>query len=145
MSSNGGHTGEAPGQAAGYLYQVRYALYRALRRLLRDPTCTIGVESLDDVSLQSHMRAPELSQLKHTTDDDKEFSDASPAIWRAIRNWINTIESQKLDIASLELILVTNASLSSTSGLAKLGIDETARDVDAALVALKDAATTSAN
>ena len=39
---------EAAAQAAGYYFQIRFGLYRALKRLLRDPTGSIAIERIDD-------------------------------------------------------------------------------------------------
>ena len=74
---------EAAAQAAGYFFQVRFALFRALKRLLRDPTGSIAVERVDDVALSSSnadLTTPaliEIDQLKHTTDPSTTFSDNS--------------------------------------------------------------------
>jgi len=92
--------GEAPGQAAGYIYQLRYALYRALKRILRDPTGSIGIERLDDVALETSGAVVSLEQLKHTSRGETEFSDNSPAIWRSIANWSQSIQAAELDLAT---------------------------------------------
>jgi hypothetical protein len=82
---------EAAAQAAGYLFQVRFALFRALKRLLRDPTGSIAIERVDDVALSSGKSDSntkpaviEIDQLKHTADPSTIFSDHSPAIWRTL-------------------------------------------------------------
>ena len=78
---------EAASQAAGYLYQLRYALYRALKRIIRDPTGSIAVERVDDIAGSSGQALTEVAQLKHTTNPATVFNDLSPAIWRTIGNW----------------------------------------------------------
>jgi hypothetical protein len=137
---------EAAAQAAGYLYQLRYALFRALKRLLRDPTGSIAIERIDDVAVASASELVEVDQLKHTTEAGTEFSDLSPAIWRTLGNWARYVPSNSdLNIAVLELFLVTNAALQEGSGIALLGPSEDSRDVALAVEKLIKAAQTSKN
>ncbi|RRH90155.1 DUF3732 domain-containing protein [Mesorhizobium tamadayense] len=42
---------EAPGQAAGYVFQLRHALHKALERMRRDPTGAVAIEKYDDVAV----------------------------------------------------------------------------------------------
>jgi hypothetical protein len=143
---------EAAAQAAGYLFQLRFALFRALRRLLRDPTASIAIERVDDIALTSSQPASskpllvEVDQLKHTSNPSLVFNDQSPAIWRTIGNWSRLVTSENdLKLASLELILVTNASVENDDGISKLGSAEEDRDPAVALAKLTAAALSSTN
>jgi hypothetical protein len=136
-------TAAAPGQAAGYFYQLRYALFRALKRLLRDPTGSIGIERLDDIAHEKEDSLVGIEQLKHTSTGMQQFTDSSPAIWRTVGNWSRLIQDNSLNLATLELFLVTNGSIADGSGLSKLCLDD--RDPVVALVALRSAALDSQN
>jgi hypothetical protein len=137
---------EASAQAAGYLYQLRYALYRALKRKLRDPTGVIAIECIDDVVVSSENTVAEIGQLKHTTKSDVVFTDASPSVWRTLGNWSRYIpENSDFNLAVIELFFVTNASVQAGSGIALLAVDEEDRDVPGALTKLADAALKSKN
>jgi hypothetical protein len=137
---------EAAAPAAGFFYQLRYALFRALKRSLRDPTGAVGVERVDDIAASSGGVLAEVDQLKHTTNPDTVFTDLSSAVWRTLGNWIRLIQlSRELNLATLELFFVTNANLHADSGIALLGPVEDARDVASALTKLGEAALTSEN
>jgi hypothetical protein len=144
-ASDGGHYAEAPGPAAGYIYQIRYALFRALKKLARDPTGSIGIERLDDVVIESADAVLALEQLKHSTSEKKKFTDSSPEVWRAIGNWTILFEDKIIDLSKVELVFVTNAIVADGTGISKLGPSEEDRDIDAALLNLKSAASQSQN
>jgi hypothetical protein len=143
---------EAAAQAAGYLFQIRFALFRALKRLLRDPTGSIAIERIDDVALSSGKSVStipaviEIDQLKHTADPSTTFSDHSPAIWRTLGNWSRLVASDNdLKLGFLDLVLITNASLQTGSGIAGLGVSEHDRDPANALSKLAAVALSSQN
>ena len=142
---------EAAAQAAGYLFQMRFALFRALKRLLRDPTGSIAIERVDDVALSSSKAdavptVVEIDQLKHTGDASTTFSDHSPAIWRTIGNWSRLVASDNdLKLGFLDLVFITNASLQTEAGISRLGISEHDRDPATALSKLVTVALSSKN
>jgi hypothetical protein len=136
---------EAPGQAAGYLYQLRYALFRALKRLRRDPTGSIGIEKLDDIIFEADGSAVSVEQLKHTSKEKEQFTDSSAAIWRTIGNWSRLVQKNSFDLTIVELFLVTNTTVAENSGISKLGLTEEDRDPSEALKDLKKAAIESKN
>ena len=106
--AKGGHksqmgAAEAPGPAAGYVFQLRYALFRALERLKRDPTGAIAIEKIDDVVLLDAGGAPtELDQLKHVTAQGASLTDASKPLWRTLGNWARLIVSGDLSQHAIE-------------------------------------------
>jgi hypothetical protein len=137
---------EAASQAAGYLFQLRYALFRALKRIRRDPTGAIAVERVDDVAASTDKALTEVDQLKHTTNPSASFNDFSSAVWRTIGNWSRlVIVSKDLNLASLELFFVTNASVENDSGISYLGPVEDGRQPALALTKLSTAAHASQN
>ncbi|MGX4806900.1 ABC-three component system protein [Bradyrhizobium guangdongense] len=143
---------EAAAQAAGYYYQIRFGLYRALKRLLRDPTGSIAIERIDDIAISTaqpssqSLTVAEIDQLKHTSNPSVTFTDNSTAIWRTIGNWIR-LSSLDADIALglPDLVLVTNASVQPGSGISHLGPSEEDRDPAVAMTKLIAAAETSEN
>jgi hypothetical protein len=149
--AKGGHksqmgAAEAPGPAAGYVFQLRYALFRALERLKRDPTGAIAIEKIDDVVLLDAGGAPtELNQLKHVTAQGASLTDASKPLWRTLGNWARLIVSGDLNLTRLELLLVTNASVPENAALADIGADEGSRDVEKAAEGLREVAKNSDN
>ena len=51
----------------GYLFQCRYALLDALKRMVQDVDFQVSIETLDDVVLDQEGEALELLQTKHHT------------------------------------------------------------------------------
>ena len=143
--SERGKYAEAPGPAAGYIYQLRYVLFRALKKLTRDPTASIGIELLDDVAIKAGDTIVSLEQLKHTTSEEKKYADSSPEVWRAIGNWTRLYEDKIIDLSKVELAFVTNGAVAEHTAISKLGLTEEDRDVDAALSELKSVASKSQN
>lgn len=65
MDTNDRGAHSAASSALGYLYQVRYALLEALRRLRKEQEFLVSIETLDDVVFEEAGEAPELLQTKH--------------------------------------------------------------------------------
>ena len=80
----------AVGPAAGYFYQLRYGLLRALEVFPKHPTSIISIETLDDVSIAGENLAVD-SQLKHSVDPENKISKFSPAIWRTLAIWMERL------------------------------------------------------
>ncbi|MCH8616691.1 hypothetical protein LZ016_11345 [Sphingomonas sp. SM33] len=135
---------EASGPAAGYYYQLRYALLRALRALKRHPTAAVSIERLEDVAIEYESGKSDLEQLKHSLQTDKEYSDVDAAVWRTLGNWSRQIRDGAI-VPGSRLFLVTNGQLVPTSGMALLGPDRTTDDEVAALTKLIEAANSSTN
>lgn len=135
---------EAPAQAAGYLYQLRYSLLRALNRSKRNSISTIGIELLDDVITQKDGKISSLEQLKHTVHAQQAFTDSSVAVWRTFGNWIRTVEKVGLDLSSLDLVMITNAFVAKDTGISILDLSDD-RDIDSAVKLIREAALKSEN
>jgi hypothetical protein len=139
VASGQKRTAEAPAQAAGYLFQLRYALFRALKRRMRDPTGSIGIERLDDITIQAGDTVLQIDQLKHSSKTTTVFNDLSPAVWRTLGNWSKAANTNDFDLATLELAFVTTADIDEHSGIAKLALADEDRDHEVALIMLKAA------
>lgn len=71
----------------GYLFQCRFALLDAIRRLRCQGSFTVYIESLDDVTFETDGSPPELLQTKHHITRMAALTDASPDLWRSLRVW----------------------------------------------------------
>jgi hypothetical protein len=138
-------TGEASGPAAGYYYQVRYALLRALDRLKRFPTASVSIEKLDDVAIEYAGGVVDLEQLKHSLQPGKVINDTAHALWRTLGNWISSNQEKDFEGGGTRLFLTTNGSVSEGSALSKLSPERTKEDILQALTLLKGVALSSNN
>ena len=136
---------EAPGQAAGYVFQLRYALHKALERMRRDPTGAIAIEKYDDVAVINDGNIISVEQLKHVTQIEVDISDSSKALWRTLGNWSRLLSNGTVELTRADFCLVTNATVPSESALAFLCPDEAARNVGTALAILRNIALSSKN
>jgi hypothetical protein len=96
MIANSSSSSEASGPAAGYYYQVRYALLRALKSIKKYPTASVSIEKLEDVAIEYDAATADLEQLKHSLNTDKTYGDADPAVWRTLGNWSSLYRSKAI-------------------------------------------------
>jgi len=132
----------AADSALGYLYQARLALLLALRRLARDETFAVYLETLDDVVFEPSGSALELLQLKHHRGRAANLTDASPDLWKSLRVWIEGRESGRIP-ADAQLVLMTTSPAAAGSVAVCLGAD--GRDEESALRRMEQVAATSVN
>ena len=105
----------APGQAAGYLFQIE----RALRHLAFSGTgAVVGVETLDDVVVNEACGAAVYEQDKHTISDANPISDRSKGLWKSLKIWMDGVAAGDIDLDQAQFLLVTNQTI--TNGLAFL-------------------------
>jgi hypothetical protein len=71
----------------GYLYQVRYALLDALKRVKDDVRFSVSIETLDDIVFESDGQPVELLQAKHHS-KPANLTDTSTDLWKTIRIWV---------------------------------------------------------
>jgi hypothetical protein len=135
---------EASGPAAGYYYQVRYALLRALKSIKKYPTASVSIEKLEDVAIEYDAAKADLEQLKHSLNTGKTYSDADPAVWRTLGNW-SRLYRKKTVPAGVRLFLTTNGNVASGAAIGLLSADRSADDLQQAIDRLVDVATTSSN
>jgi hypothetical protein len=132
----------ADGPAAGYFYQLRYGLLRALEVFPKHPTSIISIETLDDVSIAGKNLAID-SQLKHSIDSEKKISKFSPAIWRTLSIWMGRLRLGVEDYH--EFHFITTGEVDDNNPLRYLRPTPSDLDINAALQGLEVAATGSSN
>lgn len=77
----------AAGPAAGYFYQLRFSLLKALQLHPKFPTGAISIELADDVSF-THDQITVDNQLKHSIKPGSTLTVKSPAFWRTLAIWL---------------------------------------------------------
>ncbi len=132
----------AVGPAAGYFYQLRYGLLRALVVFPKHPTSIISIETLDDVSIAGENLAVD-SQLKHSVDPEKKISKFSPAIWRTLAIWMERLRQGVDDHHEFHFITTAQVDDDNPLHLLRPVPDELA--INAALQGLESAANSSSS
>jgi len=137
------HPYSAAASATGYLYQCRYALLEALRRMRHEFDFQVCIETLDDVVFERQGAAPDLLQTKHHVSRAADLTDASVDLWKTLRIWCEGIANGSLQLGS-RFVLVTTAAAGTGSAAEMLrpGPD---RNVAGALDRLRPTASTSTN
>lgn len=135
---------DAPGSMAGYLYQVRYALLRALEEARRNPGRMLLIEKFDDVAFAEEGQPVELIQTKHHLSKG-DVSDRSVDVWRTLSVWIDRLGQDPTGAANTRLVLVTTNTAPDGSALSMLRKSSVPRDEEAALDLLLRAAERSQN
>lgn len=141
--SANGYPFSAASSATGYLYQCRYGLLEALRRMRQELDFQVCIETLDDVVFDQQGSPPELLQTKHHVNHAADLTDASVDLWKTLRIWCEGVASGSLQLGS-RFILITTAPAGSGSA-AQMLRPGTARNVSGALERLRSTAATSTN
>ena len=128
----------------GYLFQVRYALLRALDEGRRNPSHMLSIEKFDDVAFEESGEAVELIQTKHHGRPGNT-SDSSVDLWKTLHIWIKRIESDPVAAADTRFVFLTTNSAAEGSALARLRETQNERDEVDALNLLHSAANMSNN
>lgn len=140
--ASGEHNAAAP--AAGYLYQVRWALLNLLREGKTRPDQVISLEMLDDVGWEDAVgTATELLQTKLHADQAAGLGDKDRDIWKTLLIWLK--RSDVKDPSGPDLALVTTSNAAPGSAAFLLRRDPATRDVATAVDLLTTAAKTSTN
>ncbi|MGS7467754.1 ABC-three component system protein [Bacillus paranthracis] len=103
-------TFSASSQALGYLYQIRLALYLAMKDENIDKD--LGIELLDDVSFHSEGTPLELIQVKHHLKKEASLTDGSLDLWKTIRVWSEAVKESKVEVPGVIFTLITTATAS---------------------------------
>ena len=127
----------------GYLFQVKYALLDALRRLKEDVEFSVSIETLDDVVFQKPGQPADLIQVKHHT-KPANLTDASPDLWKTIRIWVEQYNAGNLMIGT-RFYLVTTANISANSIAYYLKPNQVSRDISKAILRLDEVSQSSTN
>ena len=135
-----------PASAAGYLYQLRYALLLLLRAV-RDigPTIELSIERTDDIALEEAGETTTIIQTKHHQSAAPlrtvSLTDASVDLWKTFRIWSEGVYDGSIRVQQTLLHLISTASASQGSAAAMLRPAD--RDVPTALGRLRAIAATS--
>ena len=127
-------------QALGYIYQLRYALYRLLGL---PETEGVFIERDDDVESVDASGGQILASLKHKKKGDK-VNDLSVDFWKSVRIWLERYCDDGKTTSRLRFFMVTTAKVAHKSFIASLLPDAEANGdvVVEALAALAQSAST---
>jgi hypothetical protein len=93
-SADTGDVFSAIDPSLGYLYQIRYSLYRLLEA---DEEEAISIEWVDDIAVEKHGAVNERSQLKHQLRGKASLTDSSPDLWKTIRVWSEGVKNGSIN------------------------------------------------
>jgi hypothetical protein len=119
MTPNGTDFSAAP-SAAGYFYQARLALVLCLRHVNTGTAVEIGIERLDDVSLEADGTPFELLQTKHHLNRTASLSDHSVDLWKTLRIWSEATQADSSLPQRTCLVLVTTDTTAEGQAAARL-------------------------
>lgn len=135
--ASGAHSAAA--SAAGYLYQVRWALVNLLREGRTRPDQVISLEMHDDVAWEDPVgSATELLQTKLHAKTTAGLADKDTDIWKTLLIWLKRDDA--VDQHGPELALVTTSTAQPGTAAYALRPDPATRDVAAAVNSLTKAA-----
>ncbi len=133
---------DASASAAGYAMQFRYALHRAVERLMTgDLNWQISIEAGDDVEVIPRPGYTNLYQLKLRA-EGTTLTDGSRDLWKTLRIWAEVYEKDVIDLSSTQLFLVTTSTASPNCAVHLLSVSGD-RDVESACRLLDEIAVTS--
>jgi len=133
----------AAASATGYLFQFRYALLDALRRMRQEVDFKVCIETLDDVVFEQQGEAPELLQTKHQINRLADLTDASVDLWKTLRIWGEGIAAGSIRPDS-RFMLITTATAAAGSAASFLRPGDS-RCVSTAVGRLRSTVATSSN
>lgn len=134
----GGGKFDATASMVGYLYQCRFALFKALQATRDAPGAEISIERFDDVAFEQDGDPFELIQTKHHLAGKGSLSDASTDLWKTLRVWAERIAADPTTVLSSRFFLITTATAPSGSAASLLKTD--CRDETTALAQLEASA-----
>jgi len=130
---------DASASALGYIYQVRYALFAALKKMqeVDDPDLYyVSIEKLDDVAFDKEGTPKELLQTKYHG-KPANLTDKSPDIWKTFRIWAEAFFKNEIKDDTL-LYLITTESVKQDKLAYFLSLDDSKRDIGKALERAKE-------
>ena len=133
----------AAAPAVGYLYQVRYALFDSLRRLVDGSQFSVSVETLDDVVFETDGKAADLLQTKHHVQRQGNLTDRSVDLWKSLRVWCEATTNGQMPDGSCLMLLTTGTAPEGTASSYLRPGDS--RDVKEALTRLNSISRSSGN
>ncbi|MDK2982077.1 MAG: hypothetical protein PWQ55_2424 [Chloroflexota bacterium] len=127
---------------SGYLYQGRFALAEALKKLRNQIEFSVSIESLDDVVFSNGDDYFEILQTKHHINRNANLTDASKDLWKSIKIWCDLFKSE-INL-NLYFYLITTSSIKEDSIASYLSMG-TNRNIEYAIGILDTIANTSSN
>ena len=130
---------DATPSALGYIYQVRYALLLALKKIseANDPDdCFISIEKLDDIAFEKNGDPFELLQAKYHGAPGN-LTDRSVDLWKTVRVWSEMITNQDVVLEEITFTLLTTESASLGSIASNLGVEIETRNIQTALIEMQ--------
>jgi hypothetical protein len=99
----------APGSNAGFSFQFE----RALFWLVQSPAGSIvGIETSDDVAIQTSDGAVTLEQDKHSIREGvNPLSDRSKALWNTLATWVDALDAGEVKPEITSFLMVTNQAV----------------------------------
>ena len=131
---------DATSSALGYIYQVRYALLAALKKItsVADPDdFNISIETLDDVAFDENGDPETLLQTKYHGSPGN-ITDRSPDIWKTLRVWIESHHNNIIDFTNSSLFLITTETAKENSLAYLLSEDKNKRNISKAIEKLNE-------
>lgn len=134
---------DATASMVGYLYQCRFALFKAIRATRDAPGADISIERFDDVAFEQNGEPIELIQTKHHLSGRGSLSDTSTDLWKTLRVWSERITADPTTVTSSRFFLITTASAPPGSAASLLRAND--RDEEKALELLETSSASSTN
>lgn len=100
-------THDAPGQMAGYLYQVLAALLLILDS--KNDLNKLCIEKFDDVAFVETDKPKVMIQIKHQINARGKLTNTSTDLWRSINSWCDSIKTNDMDILTTSFVIMTTA------------------------------------
>ena len=98
---------DAPGQLAGYLYQVLTALLLLFES--KNPDTQICIERFDDVVFIEEDVPLTMIQTKHHISKSGNLNDTSVDLWRTINSWCSSIKAHKNTLKDTKFVIITTS------------------------------------
>lgn len=131
-------THDAPGQMAGYLYQVFAALLLILDS--KNDLNKLCIEKFDDVAFVETDKPKVMIQVKHQINARGKLTDTSTDLWRSINSWCDSIKKNNLDILTTSFVILTTALAPTDSAAYFLREQQKNRNTEKALELILTAA-----
>lgn len=100
-------THDAPGQMAGYLYQVLAALLLILDS--KNDLNKLCIEKFDDVAFVESDNPTVMIQVKHQINARGKLTNTSTDLWRSINSWCDSIKTNNIDVLTTSFVILTTA------------------------------------
>jgi len=133
---------DATASMLGYIYQVRFGLYLALKKLGEvddEDLFNISIERLDDIAFDTDGNPVELLQTKFHGKAGN-LTNRSSDLWKTLRIWAEGIASGDFILGATSFTLITTENAAVGSIADDLGCSGERRNVSSALETLRDIA-----